>query len=51
MKITIQHQEEKTYHTFTVQNADKLTVQEVAHICECMGVSAILVNGKYYSIK
>jgi len=51
MKITIQHQEEKTYQTFTVQNADQLNSIEVAHICECMGVSVLLINGKYYSNK
>lgn len=51
MTITIQHQEEKTYHTFDVVDADQLTSLEVAHICECMGVSALLINGKYYSSK
>ena len=49
MTITIQHQIEKTYHTFSVINPDSLTSQEVKRICEKMGVEAILVNGKYYA--
>lgn len=51
MKITIQHQTEKTYHTFSVKNADSLTNNEVRDICEKMCVEAILVNGKYYQYK
>ncbi len=51
MKITIQHQEEKTYHTFSVINPDSLTPQEVKRICEKMRVEAILINGKYYKNK
>jgi len=48
MEITIQHQIEKTYHTFTVVNPDNLTNREVCTICTEMKVKAILVNGKFY---
>ena len=48
MEITIQHQEEKTYHTFSVVDPNKLTSNEVRAICTEMNVKAILVNGKYY---
>ena len=48
MKITIQHQEEKTYHTFDVVDASNLKPVEVWAICNEMSVRAILVNGKYY---
>ena len=51
MKITIQHQSEKTYHTFSVVDPDKLTPFEVMRICEIMNVKAIFVNGKYYENK
>ncbi len=51
MKITIKHQLEGTYHTFSVSNQDRLTSLEVMTICESMGVSAIFVNGKYYQYK
>jgi hypothetical protein len=51
MKITIQHQEEKTYHTFNVIDPNSLTVLEVMAICEQMRVVAIFVNGKYYQYK
>jgi hypothetical protein len=51
MKITIQHQTEKTYHTFEVSNPDKLLPIEVWAICNEMNVIAILVNGRYYECK
>ena len=51
MTITIQHQTEKTYHTFRVVNPDNLTGIEVWAICTEMNVTAILVNGKYYGTK
>jgi hypothetical protein len=51
MRITIKHQEEKTYHTFKVVDANNLSAAEVMRICEIMGVIAIFVNGKYYEYK
>ena len=51
MKITIQHQSEKTNHTFSVVDANQLTSVEVSAICSEMNVKAILVNGKYYECK
>ncbi len=51
MEITIQHQSEKTYHTFSVADPNKLTSIEVWAICTEMNVQAILVNGKYYECK
>ena len=48
MTITIKHQSEKTYHTFSVVNPNKLTGIEVWAICSEMNVTAILVNGNYY---
>ena len=48
MEITIQHQIEKTLHTFDVNDPDKLTSEEVRLICLNMNVVAILVNGRYY---
>ncbi len=51
MKITIQHQTEKTYHTFCVVDPNKLIPVEVWAICSEMNVTAILVNGKYYEYK
>lgn len=48
MKITIKHQMEGTYYTFSVSDPDRLTALEVMYICERMRVSAIFVNGKYY---
>ncbi len=50
MEITIQHQSEKTIHTFTVEDPSKLTVTEVRAICAEMNVKAILVNGRYYEL-
>lgn len=49
--ITIQHQTEKTYHTFKVANPDKLTAMEVLTICGEMNVTAILINGRFYEAK
>ena len=51
MEITIQHQEEKTFHTFNVNDPNNLTAIEVMTICEEMGVVAIFVNGKYNQYK
>ena len=51
MNITIQHQSEKTYHTFSVVDPNKLTAIEVWAICTEMNVKAILVNGNYYECK
>ena len=48
MEITIQHQSEKTNHTFCVIDPNKLTAIEVCAICSEINVTAILVNGKYY---
>ena len=48
MEITLQHQIEKTLHTFDVNDPDKLTSEEVRMICWEMNVVAILVNGRYY---
>ena len=48
MEITIQHQIEKTFHTFDVNDPDNLTSEEVRTICLDMNVVAILVNGRYY---
>ena len=48
MEITIQHQTEKTIHTFSIEDPNKLTIIEVLAICSEMNVNAILVNGKYY---
>jgi hypothetical protein len=49
-KISITHQLEKTKHTFLVINPDKLTSDEVRRICNKMGVTSLLVNGRLYSI-
>ena len=51
MEITIQHQSEKTNHTFSVVDPNNLTSLEVWAICSEMNVKAILVNGKYYECK
>ncbi|WP_326384770.1 hypothetical protein [Flavobacterium sp. SUN052] len=51
MEIKIKHQEDKTKYSFKVKDADKLTSAEVKRICIKMSVKALLVNGKYYSIK
>ena len=48
MEIKIQHQSEKSFHTFAVVDADKLTPVEVWAIRTEMNVTAILVNRKYY---
>lgn len=47
-KIKITHQLDKTKHTFSVANPDRLTSAEVAKICKKMGVTAILINGRLY---
>jgi hypothetical protein len=51
MEITIEHQSEKTQHTFTVTDPNNLTYSEVRAICAEMNVKAILVNGKYYECR
>lgn len=51
MIITIQHQIEKTFHTFDVKDPDNLTSIEVWAICSEMNVKGILVNGRYYETK
>jgi hypothetical protein len=48
MKITIKHQEEKTYHTYEVKDPNHLTSTEVRMICEKMGVETLFINGKIY---
>jgi hypothetical protein len=48
MEITIQHQEEKTFHKFNVKNPNKLTSKEVVFICLKMGVQSLFVNGRFY---
>lgn len=50
MEIKIIHQEDKKEHTFKVKDAYNLTSSEVNRICIKMGVKAIFVNSKYYSI-
>ncbi len=47
--IKITHQEDRKEYSFKVKDPDRLTASEVKRICEKMGVSALLVNGKYYS--
>lgn len=47
-KIRITHQLEKSVHTFSVNDPDKLSSMEVKRICNRMGVTAILINGKLY---
>ncbi len=47
-KIQITHQLEKTKHTFFVINPDRLTQDEVNRICNKMGVTSLLVNGRLY---
>ena len=51
MIIGIQHQLEKTFHSFTVNDPDNLTSIEIWTICNEMNVTALLVNGKYYELK
>jgi hypothetical protein len=50
MEIEIKHQEEKTIHKFNVKDDNKLTREEVEIICNEMGVKALFINGKYYSL-
>jgi hypothetical protein len=50
MEIEIKHQEEKTLHKFKVKDDTKLTREEVKMICDEMGVKALFINGKYYSL-
>ncbi len=50
MEIEIKHQEEKTIHKFKVKDDSKLTRAEVNKICIKMGVKALFIKGKYYSI-
>jgi hypothetical protein len=48
--IKIKHQENKTFYTFKVKDSLKLSIIEVKKICTKMGVKALLIEGKYYSI-
>lgn len=48
--IEIKHQEEKTIFKFEVENPKKLSNEEVEKICVEMGVKALFVEGKYYSL-
>ena len=48
MEITIQHQEEKTFHKFNVKDPNKLTYLEVSFICLKMGVQSLFGNGRFY---
>ena len=50
MRVTIQHQVERTFHTFKVKNADKLNKEEVHHICSTMNVETLFINGKIYKL-
>ena len=47
--IEITHQIEKTIHRFRVKDPNKLTTSEVDRIKKKLGVSALLINGKYYN--
>ncbi len=49
--IEIKHQEEKTIFKFEVENPKKLTRAEVEMICLKMGVKALFVEGRYYSLE
>lgn len=51
MEITIQHQLEKTNHTFSVVDPNNLSSAEVCAICSEMNIKGILVNGKYYECR
>jgi hypothetical protein len=51
MEIEIKHQEEKTIHKFKVKDDTKLSRAEVEMICEEMGVKALFIKGKYYSLE
>ena len=51
MEIEIKHQVEKTIFKFEVENPKKLSEKEVELICEKMGVKALFVEGKYYSLE
>ncbi len=46
--IEITHQIEKTKHKSRVNDANKLTNEEVERIKKKLGVSALLINGKCY---
>lgn len=48
VKITIEHQIEKTKHNFLVKDSKNLLQEEVKLICKEMGVQALLIEGKYY---
>jgi hypothetical protein len=48
--IEIKHQIEKTIFKFEVENPNKPSRKEVEMICEKMGVKALFVEGKYYSL-
>ena len=48
MEIAIQHQVEKTFHTFQVQDPDNLSLEEVIMICQEMDVHSLFINGRIY---
>jgi len=50
MTIKIIHQENKIKYSFSVIDACNLTSVEVKWISAKMGVKALFINGKYYSI-
>lgn len=51
MEIEIKHQVEKTIFKFDVENPKNLTREEVEMICEKIGVKALFVEGRYYSLE
>jgi hypothetical protein len=51
MLIKIIHQEDKIEYSFSVKDASSLTSAEIQRICAKMGVKALFINGKYYSIE
>ena len=51
MEIEIKHQVEKTIFKFDVENPKNLTREEVEMICLKMGVKALFVEGRYYSLE
>lgn len=49
-EIKIKHQITREEFSFEVANSSALTTAEVKQICNKMNVTAVLVNGKYYSL-
>ena len=50
MTIEIQHQEDRQWYKFDVQNQKSLSQEEVKMICQEMRVFSIFVSGKYYEL-